>query len=467
MAASPQHLDVAVVGGGIAGLAAAYFLKDEAEVAVFEASAHPGGRCQSGRRGGWHYAKGTEYLGPPDGALERIVDGLGLHPVEIPSPMDVHFYGGRFHVGAQGYARLLVERGGVAAFNRLVRALGRAAGAYEDAYEFDAGSPLARLDDITLAEWFDELALPEIYRDRFNVASRGLFGAAIQEISALSAVPELGFDFLEAEEIENLEDLEGEDEKDGSGAYSFVTGISTVTDALARVLGERLLLGARVTEVRREGGRYLISGQSAEGESAMVSADGVIFAAPAPITLDIAGAVLSDEQRHILDRIPYSTFATVALFSESPIFDQAFDLAVPDGWIFTDIYDSNWVQRAYDDRAAGFAGHVAAAYLAPPGYRDRELMRRSDADLVAATVSDLQRIFPAAPALVSGSEVTRHAYAYPVMRPGAYRRLARLHRTMIGSRVQLAGDGVIYPTFEAAADSAALAAERIYEALNG
>jgi hypothetical protein len=48
------------------------------------------------------------------------------------------------------------------------------------------------------------------------------------------------------------------------------------------------------------------------------------------------------------------------------------------------------------------------------------------------------------------------------MVPGAYKRLVRLNGITNG-RVMLAGDHLIYPSFEAAADSGDFAAEKIKE----
>jgi hypothetical protein len=50
------------------------------------------------------------------------------------------------------------------------------------------------------------------------------------------------------------------------------------------------------------------------------------------------------------------------------------------------------------------------------------------------------------------------------MSKGSHARLKRLHETL-GSRVQLAGDYLIFPTFESAIDSARLASNRIRNAL--
>ena len=63
---------VAVVGGGIAGLAAAYFLRDAAAVTVFEGSARLGGKLAACEVAGIAADEGAEAL------LARRPEGTGL-----------------------------------------------------------------------------------------------------------------------------------------------------------------------------------------------------------------------------------------------------------------------------------------------------------------------------------------------------------------------------------------------------
>lgn len=94
---------VAVVGGGIAGLAAALRLVERlpaAEVTVLEASARPGGVLTTSRDGGWlrEHAANAFLAGDPDGAV-ALCRELGV-PLEEPSPAARHrwiWLGGRLH----------------------------------------------------------------------------------------------------------------------------------------------------------------------------------------------------------------------------------------------------------------------------------------------------------------------------------------------------------------------------------
>ena len=76
---------VAVVGAGIAGLAAAHFLRREAEkrgirldLAVYEASARAGGRIRTVEDRGYRIECAANGIQGEDGAAARLVDGLGL-----------------------------------------------------------------------------------------------------------------------------------------------------------------------------------------------------------------------------------------------------------------------------------------------------------------------------------------------------------------------------------------------------
>ncbi len=454
--------DALVIGAGIAGLTAAYHLRGH-HIRVLERADRVGGRTLSGTHEGYTYAKGTEYLGEPEGTLAKIIADLGVQMVEIPSPMDAHFHNGEFYWGGDGIALSYIQEIGLREYNRFMKTMQGAYAEYDDLPETDFDSELARLDDITAREWFNSIGVPEALQSAYNVTAKGLFGATLDEISALSAIPEIAFDFEDAEAIEDVEeDLENTPNQKGehSESYSCVTGITEITDAIAEELGERIALGAQVTQITRAGEQYIVTYEDEDGLHTL-AAGVVILAIPAEIALRIAASVLSAEQKKIMGQIAYAAYLTVALFSDEPIFDKAFDLAAPEGYFFTDVYDATWIQRHYEDE--GDAG-IITVYIAPQSYKDRSLLDLSEDEILNRVYESLERIFPNAREKVSGYDIQRFPYAYPVFTPGAYQRIARLHEITSGSLL-LAGDYMIYPTFEAAAESGALAAEKAADEL--
>ncbi len=454
---------VVVIGAGIAGLTAAYFLKD-CDLKVLEQTDQVGGRTKSGNYQGFTYAKGTEYLGKPEGALAKLVTDLKLSPKEIPAPMDAHFYGDKFYYGSDGLALMYLEQSSIEEYNRFVKTIQDYAADYDEIPEFDLNSPLAKLDNLTVRQWFDQEKFPAIFYETYNVAARGLFGANIDEISALSFIPEISFDYEGDEpiattavaELDNSPDTESGESTD---SYSFFTGITEVTTALGQELKNQLQLNATVTSVTQRNNLYWISYQDKTGLTQSLTAKVVVLAVPAPVALTLAPTILSEEQKRILQQIPYASYLTVAVFSKTPIFNQAFDLAVPNGYFFTDVYDSTRVQRHEDVSLAHQTDYIASVYVAPNSYQDQSLLKLTDEEILNKVYTDLEKLFPGAKDKVLGYDLQRFNYAYPVMTIGAYQRLTRLHEITTGNLL-LAGDYTIYPTFEAAVESGYLAAQK-------
>ncbi|QJB55973.1 FAD-dependent oxidoreductase [Pseudodesulfovibrio sp. zrk46] len=459
--AQPVEKDCVIIGGGVSGFTAAYLLRDR-NVLLLEAESGFGGRTISGIHNDWYYPEGTEYLGKPDGVLAEIIENLNLDLIEIPSPMDQIWRDGKFYSGGSGRIKMLTRKGGVNAFNRFLKALKDVAAHYEEVPDYDPNGELARLDEITCKQWFDELRLPDVYAETYNVTFRGLFGANIDEVSALGAFAEIFFDFEGMDhplDQEDIDEIIRDKDSEGSGSYSFRHGIAEVIEALAKFMGDRAQHSSRVISVtgNDEDGYEVV--YQHEGVEKTVGAQSVIFSTPMPVTKAIGAQLLPLNQQSLMNLVPYAQFVTAAIFSDEPIYTDAFDLAVPDGWFVTDVYDCTWMQKKLGEKHKGY---VASMYIGPHTYKDTSLVGMSDADLLENSYKDLQNIWPDIRDKVKGYDIHRFEYAYPVMTPGAYGRLTKLW-SMFNGGVQIAGDGMIYPTFEAAVQAGTIAARRINE----
>lgn len=325
------------------------------------------------------------------------------------------------------------------------------------------------MDYMDAKSWLTANGIPEIYIDKYNVTSRGLFGAGLQEISALSLIPEVAFDYDDDEGGYVLDDEPGsaaeqyaDATKEGSNSYTFTKGISELTDKLGQELNGKLRLGSTVTGISRQGENYAVAYTQKGGKKTTILARRVIIATPAPVTMKIADAVLSSERKEIMKNINYAPYVTVALFSDTPIFDKAFDLAVPDSYFFTDVYDATWVERFYDQQKKERA-NIISVYIAPKTSHDHSILTMSDDELLKNVYRDLDKIFSSASKKITGYDIERFPYGYPVMSLGAYDRLLKLNNSDDDSII-LAGDYMIYPTFEAAVQSGYYAAEKMLDA---
>jgi len=436
--AEVEYFDYIVVGAGAAGLSAAYQLDSLGrDFVVLEKKHRSGGIAENGHHKGFHYAKGTEYLGEPDGQLAKVIQELNIPMVEIPSPMDASFYQGKSYVGEEQIATLTLKESDQQAFQSFIELL--------NSVPEMSRKELFALDKITAKQWLDDNNIAPFIQQRYNIMSRGLFGANLDDISALSFIPEAAFDYVGVENVSDLMQLSTQSE-----SWTTPTGIATITHTIARNLDDKIRYNSAVNEITTSDEGYKVSYQSAGKELALY-AKKIIVATPAPVTAYIAKPVLTQEQLEILSQVEYAQYATVALFSDTPIFNQAFDLAILDGDIVTDLYDATWVERHYSPELKDKQTYIASAYLAPKGVKDKSLMKYSDKEMMEIVYKELQPITANIRDKVTGYDIARFYYAYPVMSPGYYSRLKKLKASF--RDIYLAGDYMAYPTFDAAFES--------------
>ena len=89
-----RDCEVVVVGGGIAGLLAAYRLRSR-DVLLLEASDRVGGRLKSVRRGDYWLNLGGHLLGGHEGPMGRLATELGLPLVLSPGSVTAVAMNGR------------------------------------------------------------------------------------------------------------------------------------------------------------------------------------------------------------------------------------------------------------------------------------------------------------------------------------------------------------------------------------
>ncbi len=174
------QFDVAVVGGGLAGLAAAtYAARDGARVALFERSRNPGGRADTTTKDGFHFNRGAHalYLGGP---AESALHELGVEFTGAPPDLDRYLVArnGKFHRFVADMRSLMTTR----LFNTRDR--------FETARIMMqlAKEDLAPLAGVPLARWLDEEVHSPVVRTYIeSVVRLGTFTHDPGRVSAAAA----------------------------------------------------------------------------------------------------------------------------------------------------------------------------------------------------------------------------------------------------------------------------------------
>ena len=83
---STRRVDAIVVGGGIAGLASAWMLRNR-DVLLLEADTRVGGRICSEARGNYWLNWGAHVFAGPESATGRLMQEVGVHAEPVPGEL--------------------------------------------------------------------------------------------------------------------------------------------------------------------------------------------------------------------------------------------------------------------------------------------------------------------------------------------------------------------------------------------
>jgi protoporphyrinogen/coproporphyrinogen III oxidase len=425
--------DVVIVGGGIAGLSAAWRLRHR-DVLLLEAGDRLGGRMRSDSCGEYWLNYGAHLFPGPGSLVGAMARECDLETVPVTGSMMGLAVGstllGNGRVETYPIRLPLSVRDRVA-FAKAGVKVQRAVARYQRvAQRFDFE------DDRTFAAFLGPLPSP--VRDIFSCAAH----RASAELNELSAGCGIGLFALVWGGKRSLI------------ARNLLGGSGRLPAALGRELGERARTGCRVHAIRPDGADLVVDHDCGE-----VSARHVIVAAQAPYAAPLVARVAA-QTAVALSHLTYGAFLTVAVETSETTampYDDLYAIATP-GRVF-DMFtnQAHALRRAAPRRAGGslmlFAGAERAAALS----------HEPDELIIDRFLADLHDLYPQTRGVIAGAKVRRWELGNVYARPGRGRLQASLEGALgAHENLHLAGDYFAeLGNIEAAARTGLAAAERV------
>jgi protoporphyrinogen/coproporphyrinogen III oxidase len=444
--------DVVVVGGGIAGLATAWHLRD-LDVLVLEASDRLGGRIRSEPRGDVWLNFGAHVFGGEGSATGRLLTETRVESARVEGRLAAVALGDRvvasgavetypFRLPLPLRSRVALVRAGL----RLRLAVRRYGGVAAERPGESAAARQQRmldfLDDRSFSDFIGPLPadVDAIFRATLNRSSG--------EPEELAAGYGIGYFHL----VWN---------RDAGLSRNILGGPSRLIEALAAGVDGRIRTGAEVTEVvpNRSGVsiRYLQGGVEHE-----VHARSAVVATPAFVTREIVRELPADTDAALASVRygPYVVGAFLTTETRPMAWDDLYALATP-GRSFGMLFNTANVLRGEGRQPGGSLMVYAAADAA------RALQDLDDDEVRTRFLADLASIYPAAAAAVSEVAIQRWERGLPYAAVGRAHLQDALMRPL--GPIHLAGDflGTWYTETACQTAEAAARAVRVQIAGNG
>jgi oxygen-dependent protoporphyrinogen oxidase len=424
--------DAVIVGGGLAGLAAAWRLRHW-ETVVLESGDRVGGRIRSERRGDYWLNWGGHVFAGAGSSTDALLNEVGVMAVQIPGSLQGLSMNGKFikkgHIATYPFripmslaSRVDTLRAGmkvvsgVARYTGVVRKRVGESGAMRQQRIYDFANDTSFQDFIgNLSEDAAALFKTTVTRSAGDMDEISA-GAGIGYFSLV-----LGF---------------------GQGlSQGIVGGPSTLTESIAVALGDRVQLGAAAYEVVHKKDSVVVRYRQ-DGVDREVEARTVVLATTADVSHKI-GVDLPEDLRGALGQIKYGPHVSTAFLTNETTarpWDDIYAIAAPKRSFAIALNQASIVRGTESVRKPG-----GSFMTFSPASLGRALLEKSEEEVIKTHLTDLDQVLGHGFAdSVVEAKIDRWKNASPYCFPGR----AKIQSTLMRGtdRVFLAGDylGTLY-----------------------
>jgi oxygen-dependent protoporphyrinogen oxidase len=428
---------IIVVGGGIAGLTAAYTLQKAGfSVEVIERESDAGGRMRSERHGDFVVDRGAQFVASSYRNMRVLVDELGLKSQlrRLRTGRGATLRDGRFTSGDYSGLRAILGARDLSWASRLrlpriILELRR----HRRLLDFYAIEKAAPIDDLSARDW----ALRRFGREVLDYVIEPPFA------STFTVLPE---QLSRAFVLATIAYMFG-----GFRLYAFAGGNGTLTRALAARVSVRT--GTSVARVEQRAGGVMVRLDSGEE----LGADAAVIATPGNHVLRLCDGLTGEEERFFAG-VRYASSIIVFVMTSTLDADPGFygvGISRREGVKLYGMAMENPKEGAVPPGKTMFNCALSEAYAA-------ELMGRGDDEIVAATMDELRKLPLRGLEHAERQVVHRWPELVPQFYPGYIRSLAAFKaRRERSDRLAFAGDYLVGPYTEGALTAGLRAAEEV------
>ncbi len=442
-AGSPGH--VVVVGGGIAGLAAAHrLLAEGARVTLLEAGARLGGKLYSGELAGARVDLGAESMLARRPEAVALAEAVGLaDAVQPPATATAHLWTrGALRPMPRGHVMGVPGDLGPLAASGVLSAEGLAR------IEAERTLPPAEIgEDVAVGAYVAARLGREVVDRLVEPLLGGVYAGDAYRLSMRAAVPQL-FEVARTHALlgDGVRELQrraqGGPQQAGPVFAGIDGGIGRLPLAVAdacRKAGARIVTGAPVRELLRtaEGWRVVSAAET-------LAADGVVLAVPAgPAArlLDTLAPAAAAE----LDQVEYASMALVTMAFRRTDLPAAVSGGGASGFLVPPVDGRTIKASTFSSSKWAWAGRDPDLFLLRTSvgrYGDERDLEREDGELVEVSLADLGEAVGLTARPVA-STVTRWDGGLPQYPVGHLARVARI-RGAVEALPGLAVCGALY-----------------------
>lgn len=393
-AASARH-DVVIVGGGMSGLACAWFLRDR-DFLLLEKEDHWGGNAYLEEYNGQAFATGAAYTSKHESGVMQLCRELSIEALPIACP-DGLILNREFvpHAWREGLQHLPYPQSVRDSFSKFKR----------DMLKVDIVKRAAELDAIPLTDLLKDYA-PELklWWDNYGPSN---WGATAADTSALVGLGD--FQDFASDEPDERATFPG-----GLGAIS-----AKLAERLRATHMDRMLAGATTIAVEQGKSDVTVT-YIVHGEVKALTAKAVIMATPKFITRRLV-AGLPKAQQEAMHKMRYAPYPVVNAIFDKPVFNGGYDTWCP-GNTFTDVIVADWVIR---NQPGYRQKNNILTFYTPLRESERPRLLTEDGarDLAANVLRDWQKLLPGSSADPVEVHIYRRGHPMFMATPGTYTKL--------------------------------------------